>query len=171
MSRIAGSAAEVAIRDMRRRYVPLLSTLAAIFLSLMPLVSASAWVPNLGFLVLITWRLMRPEIWQAHVALGLGLAADLVSGAPLGQYMLLWTLVFLGFDYLDTWLGMRDYWLDWAAAAAAIALHSAGVWYIALLMGSDIGFPVMVPQLLLSILAYPVAARLVLALDRWRLAR
>jgi len=171
MSRIAGSNAEVAIRDLRRRYVPLLSTLAAIALTLMPLVAASPWIPNLGFLVLITWRLLRPEIWSAQVALGLGLAADLISGAPLGQSMLLWTAAFLAFDYCDGLFGVRDYWLDWVLAAAAIFFHSLGVWYIALLMGSETSFWIMVPQLALSVLAYPIAARLVLALDRWRLMR
>ena len=171
MSRIAGSETEVVIGDLRRRYVPLVSTIAAIALSLLPIVATSLWVPNLGFLILVTWRLMRPEIWSAQVALALGLAADLVSGAPLGQSMLLWTCVFLGFDYADSLLGVRDYWLDWVLAAAAIVFHSVGVWYIALLMGSDIGFRVMTPQMILSVLFYPVAARLVLALDRWRLAR
>jgi rod shape-determining protein MreD len=172
MSRIAGSETEVAIRDFRRRYVPLISTLAAILLgAFVPLVAASPWVPNLGFLILLTWRLMRPEIWPVWAAAGFGIAADIVSGAPLGQSTLLWTLIFLGLDSLDAWMGVRDYWLDWAAAAAAILFHSVGVWYIALLMHSEIAFPVMVPQLVMSVLAYPIAARIILSLDRWRLAR
>lgn len=171
MSRIAGSEAEVAIRDLRSRYVPLLSTLAAIFLALLPIVAESPFVPNLGFLMLITWRLMRPEIWRAQTALGLGLAADLVSGAPPGQSMLLWTATFLAFDYVDSLLGVRDYWLDWVLAAMALFFHSAAVWYIALLSGSDISYMVMVPQLAISILAYPVAAQIVVGLDRWRLSR
>lgn len=171
MSRIAGSNTEVVIGDLRRRYVPLASTIAAILLALLPIVSVTLWVPNLGFLALITWRLVRPEIWTAQVALGLGLFADLISGAPLGQSMLLWTAIFLGFDYADSLLGVRDYWLDWLLAAAAILGHGVGVWYIALLMGSDINIKVMIPQFILSILFFPVVARLVLALDRWRLAR
>ncbi len=171
MSRIAGSETEVVIGDLRRRYVPLISTVFAMLLGLMPVVVSTLWMPDLAFLVLITWRLMRPEIWQAQVALGLGLLADLVSGAPPGQSMLLWTIIFLGLDYADHLLGVRDYWLDWVLAAAAILFHSAGVWYIALLMGAHMSFLVMVPQLILSILLYPLMARIVLRLDRWRLAR
>jgi rod shape-determining protein MreD len=171
MSRIAGSEAEVAIRDFRRRYVPLVSTIAGMAMILLPVIATAPWAPNFGFLMLITWRLLRPEIWPAQVALGLGFLADLVSGAPLGQSMLLWTATFLAFDYVDSLLGLRDYWLDWALAAAAILFHSVGVWYITLLIGSDVGFSIMIPQLILSILAYPIAARLVLALDRRRLAR
>ena len=172
MSRIVGSETEVAIRDLRRRYVPLSSTLVAILLgAMLPLVAESPWVPNLGFLMLITWRLMRPEIWPVWAAAAFGLVADLVSGAPLGQSTLLWTAVFLGLESLEAWMGVRDYWLDWGAAAAALLFHSVGVWYIALLMGSDTRYWIMAPQLALSVLAYPIAARLVLALDRWRLAR
>jgi rod shape-determining protein MreD len=171
MSRIAGSQTEVAIRDIRRRYVPLASTFVAMALILLPIVAAAPWIPNLGFLMLITWRLLRPEIWPAQAALGLGFAADLLSGAPLGQAMLIWTVTFLALDYIDSLLGVRDYWLDWALAAAAILFHSLMVWYITLLMGADIAFPVMIPQLALSVLAYPLVARVVLALDRWRLMR
>jgi len=171
VSRIAGSETEVVIGDLRRRYVPLISTIFAMLLGLLPVVNSSLWVPDLAFLVLVTWRLVRPEIWQAQVALGLGLLADLISGAPLGQSMLLWTLVFLGLDYADYLLGVRDYWLDWTLATAAILFHTAGVWYIALLMGAKVSVLVMLPQLILSILAYPLVARLVLRLDRWRLAR
>jgi len=171
MSRIAGSSTEVAIRDFRSRWVPMLSTLAAILLALLPFVPASPLIPNLGFLMLITWRLLRPEIWSAQAALGFGLAADLVAGNPIGQSMLLWTITFLAFDYVDSRLGFRDYMMDWLLAAAALLFHGAGIWYIALLMGSETRFTVMIPQIGLSILAYPIAARLVLALDRWRLAR
>lgn len=171
MARIAGSSAEVAIRELRRRWVPALSTVAAILLALLPIVASAPLLPDFGFLVLITWRLLRPEIWTARTALGLGLLSDLVAGHPLGQGMLLWTSAFLMLDLIDTRLGFRDYWMDWLIAAAMLFFQIVGSWYIALLMGSDVRFAVMVPQIGLSILAYPVAARLVLGLDRWRLMR
>ena len=171
MSRIAGSNTEVAIRDMRRRWVPLLSTVVAILLAALPIVASSPLLPDFGFLMLITWRLLRPEIWTAQMALALGLLSDLVTGHPLGQGMLLWTTTFLAIDLIDTRLGFRDYWMDWLIAAGALIFQTVGAWYIALLMGSDIRLMVMVPQIGLSILAYPVAARIVLGLDRWRLMR
>lgn len=171
MSRIAGSSAEVAMRDLRRRFVPTAATIAAILLALLPIVMTAPLIPDLGFLMLITWRLLRPEIWSAQAALGLGLLSDLVAGHPLGQSMALWTMTFLAFDLLDSRLGFRDYLMDWLLAAGAIIFHTFGVWYIALLMGSDVRFTIMIPQIGLSVLAYPLAARLVVALDRWRLAR
>lgn len=171
MSRIAGSSTEVAIRDYERRFVPAASTLLASALSLLPIVATAPLVPDFGFLVLITWRLLRPEIWRAHAALGLGLFNDLVTGHPIGQSMALWTMAFLILDFVDSRLGFRDYWVDWLFAAAAIIFHTAGVWYVARLMGSEISIMAMVPQIIFSILAYPIVARAVLALDRWRLAR
>ena len=171
MSRIAGSSAEVAIRAWRRRFVPLASTIAAILLSLWPLVVSAPLIPDLGFMALVTWRLLRPEIWSAQVALGLGLLNDLVSGNPLGQSMLLWTAAFLAFDLIDSRLGFRDYLMDWLIGAGAIIFHTVGAWYIALLVGSDVRFTIILPQMGLGILAYPLMARLVLALDRWRLMR
>ncbi len=171
MSRIAGSSTEVAIRDLRNRLVPTISTIAAILLVLLPFVASVPLVPDLGFLFLITWRLLRPEIWTANTALALGLLNDLVAGNPLGQSMLLWTAAFLALDFIDARLGFRDYLMDWLIAAVLIALHTVGAWYIALLMKSDVPFMVVVPQMILGILAYPVAAQIVLALDRWRIGR
>lgn len=171
MSRIAGSSAEVAIRDYRRRFVPVGSTVLAILLSLLPIVSSAPLTPDLGFLVLVTWRLLRPEIWTPRSALALGLLSDLVGGHPLGQSMLLWTGAFLAFDMIDARLGFRDYVMDWLIGAGAIIFHTVGAWYIGLLMGGDVRFSVTFPQIGLGVLAYPLAARLVLALDRWRLSR
>jgi rod shape-determining protein MreD len=171
MSRIAGSPGAVLIREYKRRYVPLVTTLLAILLGLFPLVVTTPLLPDIGFLVLLTWRLLRPEIWVPVVALGLGLFDDLVSGHPLGQSMALWTSIFLAFDILDHRIDYKDFWFDWFYAAIAIFFHAAGIWYIAVLMDSHTPFAQLLPQIGFTILAYPVMARMVLGLDRWRLAR
>jgi rod shape-determining protein MreD len=128
-------------------------------------------IPDIGFLVLITWRLLRPEIWMPTVALGLGLLDDLVSGHPIGQSMALWTIIFLIFDMVDNRIDYKDFWFDWFYAGLAIILHTAGAWYIAMVMDSTSPFTQLLPQIGFTILAYPVMARLILGLDRWRLAR
>lgn len=171
MSFIAGSSRDLRIRDYRRRFVPTLSTLCASLLALLPIVMTAPVIPDFAFLVLLAWRLLRPEIWPAQAALPLGLFNDLVAGHPLGQSMALWTILFLACDYLDSRLGFRDYWMDWLLAALAIGLYIVAGWYIAALMGSAIELSVLWPQIALSMLVYPIVARLVLGLDRWRLAR
>jgi rod shape-determining protein MreD len=110
-------------------------------------------------------------MWQAHTALPLGLFDDLIAGHPLGQSMALWTIGFLIFDFVDSRVGWRDYWTDWLFASAAIAFYSGGTWYVGRIMGSQAPFVVALPQLLLSIIAYPLVALVVVGLDRWRLAR
>jgi rod shape-determining protein MreD len=171
VSRIAGSITDVWLQEARRQYLPIISTVVASLLILLPIVTSSPLIPDLGFLVLIAWRLLRPEMWTTTTALPLGLFNDLVAGHPIGQSMALWTTVFLAFDIMDVRLMWRDYWIDWFAAALAIGFYTFGCWYIGWLMGSRINFGVMLPQLGVSVLAYPVIAWIVLALDRWRLSR
>jgi rod shape-determining protein MreD len=169
MNRIAGSPGALLYREGKRRYVPVGTTLLAILLGLLPLNTSHALLPDLGFLVLLAWRLLRPEIWLASAALGFGLFDDLVSGHPIGQSMALWTSIFLLLDLLEHRLHYKDFWFDWLYAAGAIIFHTVGAWYIGVLMGSPSLIQQLLPQLVVTILAYPVAARLVLGLDRWRL--
>jgi len=157
--------------ERRRQAVPLISVLAACLLDLLPIVAQQPLIPDFAFLTLIAWRLLRPEIWSAQTALPLGLFNDLVAGHPLGQSMALWTITFLAFDLIDSRVGWRDYWMDWLFAALAIIFYAFGSWYVARMMGARIEFVILVPQILLSLLFYPLVARLVLALDRWRLSR
>jgi len=171
VSRIAGSSRDVAILGFRRQAVPVLSTLAASLLDALPIVVSWPIVPDFAFLVLVAWRLLRPEIWQAHIALPLGLFNDLMAGHPIGQSMAVWTITFLAFELLDSRVGWRDYLLDWLFAGLAIVFNLVAGWYIARLMGARMEFEVLLPQLALSIFAYPLVARLVIGLDRWRLAR
>lgn len=171
MSRIAGSDADVAWQTARRRWIPIASTLAAMLIDALPIVATAPLVPDFAFLVLLAWRLLRPEMWQAQAALPLGFVNDLVAGHPIGQSMALWTSAFLLLDLIDSRVGWRDYWMDWLFAAALIILHTLGGWYVARLMGSSISFTIMLPQVVLAVFAYPLVARLVVRLDRWRLAR
>jgi rod shape-determining protein MreD len=171
MSRIALTQSDVRMKDFRRSYVPILSTVAACLLALLPVIVSSPVIPDLAFLVLISWRLLRPELWTATTALPLGLFNDLVAGHPLGQSMALWTIAFLVFDLIEARIVYKDYWMDWAFAALMIVGYTFGDWYIGRLMGSQMAFSILLPQLLAGILVYPVVARFILALDRWRLSR
>ncbi len=171
MSRIAGSSRDVALLGFRRKWVPILSTFAAALLALLPYVASRPIVPDFAYLVVLAWRLLRPEMWPAYMALPLGLFNDLVAGLPVGQSMALWTLTFLILDLVDNRAGWRDYWMDWLFAAAAILFYTAGGWYVARQMGGATPFTVLLPQLALSVFAYPLVARLVVALDRRRLQR
>lgn len=171
MSRIAATSGDVRMRALRRQFAPIASTLLACLIALLPTVMASPIVPDFGLLMLIAWRLLRPEIWSAPMVLPIGLFNDLVAGHPIGQSMALWTILFLIYDIMDARLVWRDYWMDWFVAALSIVFTAYGVWYVGQLMGNTIEFTIMLPQVGLAVLCYPIVARLVLILDRWRLAR
>ena len=156
-------------RPARLWLVPVLSTLAGSALSVSPFVVTVPLMPPLGLLMLVAWRLLRPEMWGAWVALPLGLADDLIVGAPLGSGMAVWTIVLLGLDVADHRLLWRDYWADWGLAIAALSFATLAAWAIALFSGGA-GPPwTAAVQALFAALLFPTAARLCRMLDKWRL--
>jgi rod shape-determining protein MreD len=171
MSRIALTSRDVTMKRVRRAYVPVGSTILAILVVVLPVIVTTPLVPDFGYIFLVAWRLLRPEIWTARSALPLGALSDLVSGHPLGQSMALWTLTFLILDLIESRAVFRDYWLDWILASLLILFYTAATWFFARLMGSSSSFSILWPQIALSILVYPIVARIVVALDRWRLTR
>ncbi|HXH52797.1 MAG TPA: rod shape-determining protein MreD [Sphingomicrobium sp.] len=152
-------------------YVPAISVLAASYLSALPIVSQTGWWPDFGFLVLIAWRLLRADAWPAWWAAPLGLAHDLLTGSPIGLSVALWTAAMLALDMADRRTMWRDYWLEWALAAVLLFASETAEWRVADWMGASFPFVSIVPPLLISIFAFPVAAWLVGRIDAWRLGR
>jgi len=171
MSRIALTEGDFRRKALRRQYVPIGSVLLAAMLALLPIVATAPLIPDIAFLLLLAWRLLRPEVWPATAAIPLGLFNDLVAGHPIGQSMMLWTMVMLAFDFADSRSLYRDYWMDWFFAALAIIGYVLGGWAVAAYMGSAAPVTTMLPIAAASVLAFPLAAQLALALDRWRLTR
>lgn len=156
---------------LRSQVTPIASTLFASALALLPIVSAAQLLPNFGLLALLSWRLLRPEMWTARIGLALGFAHDLITGGPLGLAMSLWTFLLLMFDFVDSRLLWRDYWIEWGLAAIAIATASAFEWKVADLMGAAGPIHTILPHILISVLCFPAMLALIAALDRWRLRR
>jgi len=155
----------------RLQVLPIASTLIGSCVGLLPFISTAPVLPPFGLLMALGWRLLRPELWPAWMALPLGLADDLITGTPLGTAMTLWTIAFLGIDLVDTRPMWRDHWLDWWIAAIAILFCAFGQSAIgAFVSGGGTLWP-MVPPTILAILAFPPVARLCAALDRWRLSK
>ena len=80
------------------QYVPAITVLIACLLTALPIVSTSGWYPDLGFLFLIAWRLLRADVWPAWWAAPLGLFNDLVTGHPVGFSIAVWTAAMLLLD-------------------------------------------------------------------------
>ena len=156
---------------LRGQVTPIASTLFASSLSLLPIVSTAQLLPDFGLLALLAWRVLRPELWGARVGLTLGLAHDLITGGPLGLAMTLWTLLLLSFDFIDSRLLWRDYWVEWFFAGLAIATASAFEWKVADLMDAAGPMHTILPHILVSVLFFPAMLKIIAALDRWRLRR
>lgn len=154
---------------LKAKVVPVVSTILASALSLLPIVSHAQLLPDFGLLALLSWRLLRPEMWSARVGLGLGLAQDLITGEPLGLAISLWTFLLLAFDFVDNRLLWRDHWIEWLLAAFAIAFASATEWKVSDLMGAAGPIHTILPHIVISVLLFPAMLKVIVALDRWRL--
>jgi rod shape-determining protein MreD len=152
-------------------YLPAVSVVAASLLSALPIVSTSGWYPEFGFLVLIAWRLLRSDPWPAWWAAPLGLANDLITGAPIGLSVALWTATMILLDLVDRRTIWRDYWIEWALAALLLLFNELVERWVAGMMGAAVPIVSVAPPLLISVFAFPIAAWAVARLDHWRLGR
>ena len=173
MARTALSAGRPIGRGPQRlaMLVPAASVVAASLLAALPIVSTSGWFPDFGFLALISWRLLRADPWPAWWAAPLGLVNDLFTGYPIGFSIALWSATMLALDLIDRRTMWRDYWIEWMVAGVLIALDEWLLWRVARLSGANVPFVVMIPQLLISICAFPLSAWAVSRVDAWRLGR
>lgn len=153
----------------RAHVVPIVSTVGGSALAALPLVAAAPILPPFGLLMALSWRLLRSELWRPWVALPLGAADDLLTGAPLGSAMILWTTCFLVLDVVDNRLIWRDHWQDWLITAVALAACLSGSWLFVLLDGGGSRVTLIVPQLVVAVFCVPMATRLCARMDRWRL--
>ncbi len=147
---------------------PVATVMLGSMLTVLPVIAQSPVLPPLGLLMLLSWRLLRPELWQAWIGLPLGLFDDVMSGQPLGSSMFLWTVTLIVIDFSETRLLWRDYWQDWLLATGAIILCLTGGYLFARLTGGGGTIMLIAPQILWSVLLYPFVARQCARLDRWR---
>ncbi len=163
MSQVHGPFDEAPDRSFRR-FVPAISVLIASSLTLWPFIASFPVFPPFGLLVLLGWRLTRPESLRIWAPLPLGLFDDLVSGQPLGNAMLFWTLCFFMIDLIDQRVVYRDFWQDWLIAAGAIGFCLILGRLVAAPIGAHVDTVLML-QIVVSILLFPLAARICAMLD------
>jgi rod shape-determining protein MreD len=145
----------------------LLGSLLPVFLiaDVMPL------VPPLGFLIFLGWRLMRPGLMPLWVGVPLGAFDDLFSGQPFGSAILLWSLTMIGLEILETRIPWRGFWQDWFTAGLVIVIYILAAMTVSGATLNSHLLIAMLPQIFLSVLIYPLVARLIAWFDRFRLSR
>ncbi|MGN6621605.1 MAG: rod shape-determining protein MreD [Sphingomonas sp.] len=147
--------------------LPIASVLLASLVTIVPMIASHPVLPPFGLMMLLGRRLLRPELFKIWAAAPFGLFDDLVSGQPLGSAILLWTIIFFVIELFDTRLVWRDFWQDWLIAAGAIAFALIGGRLIASPIAAHVD-TMLVVQILVSVMLFPLIARFVAWLDRKR---
>src|SRR3546814_13783426 len=94
-----------------------------------PMIAVTPSLPPFGLLLLLPWRLLRPELWPLWIAFPLGLFDDIMSGQPLGSAMFLWTATLIGLEAMNSRLLWRDYLPDWLIASIWTSFCLQGGFY------------------------------------------
>ena len=151
------------------RSLPWISIMLA---SLMPawiLIASAPVMPPVAFLMLLAWRQLRPGLLPVWAGLPLGLFDDLYSGQPFGSAVLLWSAALIVLELIEARFPWRSLLLEWLIAAVLATAYIVLGLAAANLGGASSTLKTIVPQIVSSILAYPLLGRMVAALDRVRL--
>jgi rod shape-determining protein MreD len=151
--------------------VPWASVMLGSLLPQLLVASAVPLVPPLGYLMLLSWRLVRPGLLPVWAGFPLGAFDDLFSGQPFGCAIVLWSATMIGIEIVETRFPWRGFFQDWIVGSVIVT------WYLvlaALFSGGQVTASmllVLLPQLVLSIALIPLLSRFVAGLDRFRLTR
>lgn len=151
--------------------VPYVSIMLASSLPVLLIADTMPLLPAFGFLMLLAWRMVRPGLLPLWAGAPLGAFDDLVSGQPFGSAVLLWSLAMIAIEVIETRFPWRGFWQDWFTASVIAVSY----WFVSLLVSGASLTPQMLgvaaPQALIGVLLYPIIARMVAGLDRFRLSR
>lgn len=175
-SGIGASSDEIVRKRINRAPLPLLaiglpwaSVILASMASFSPIIASAPVLPPLAYIMLLGWRMLRPGMLPVWAGLPLGLIDDLYSGQPFGSGILLWSLTMLAMEVIDERFLWRGFGQDWMAASLLTSIYLV---LCATLAGIATGYPlpiVIVPQMLMSMMLYPVVTGIIALLDRARL--
>lgn len=165
-------------RKINRTHSPLLAQalpwatiLFGSLVPLLPIIAPGPISPPFGFMLMVAWRLIRPGLLPSWAGFPLGLVDDLFSGQPFGSGILLFSLTMLALEILEERFPWRGFWQDWSTAAVVIAAYLISA---AVLSGTQPNLHLMLlilPQIALSILLFPILTRVIAWLDALRLTR
>ena len=151
--------------------VPAFTIMLGSILPVLPIAGVMPIIPPIGFMLFLGWRLMRPGLLPLWAGLPLGAFDDLFSGQPFGSAIFLWSITMIVVELFESRYPWRGFWQDWLTAG----LIALGYLFLQLVFsGTSPSINHIVaagPQVLLSILIYPIIARLVAWFDRMRLLR
>lgn len=151
------------------RGTPWLCVMLSSLLPGLALIASAPVLPAFGFLVFISWRQLRPGLLPVWAGLPLGMFDDLFSGQPFGSAVLLFSAAAIALDVIEARLPWRNFLTEWLVATGMIIVYVVLALALANLSGAHTPLRVTWPQIVISILAYPLVGRFVALSDRLRL--
>lgn len=133
------------------------------------LIASAPVLPPLGFLIFVAWRQLRPGLLPMWAGLPLGLFDDLFSGSPFGTAALLWSVSTIVLDNVEARLPWRNFLTEWLVAIGLIIAYIVLCLGVANVAGASAPLQVIVPQVVISVIVYPLVGRFVALMDRVRL--
>lgn len=138
---------------------------------ILPVIASAPVLPPLGFITFLAWLLYRPGLMPFWAPIPLGLIDDLLSGQPIGSAVLLWSTTMLAIEAVEARLPWRGFRQDWLTASIILTFYLI---FAAMISGVVPSLPLLVSigiQLSVSVLIFPLVAKLVSLLDQFRLRR
>lgn len=154
---------------IKLRLYPILSVIIASALPmLLPIITSMPLLPPFGFMLLLAWRILRPGLWPIWIGAPLGLVDDLFSGQPLGSAILIWSIAMVLLDLADQRFLFRSFWQDWLIASLLILFAIVIAYAINVVNGARIVPLILLPQILLSMVLFPLILRVTARIDARR---
>lgn len=151
--------------------VPWLTIALASMVPTLPLIASAPILPPFAYMLLLGWRQMRPGLLPVWAGLPLGAIDDIYNGMPFGSAILLWSLSMIALDLLEARFPWRNFLQEWVVASALMAGYILLCLGIVNVAGGSVMPQVVLLQILLALLMYPLVGRAVAAFDRFRLLR
>ncbi|MEW9856842.1 rod shape-determining protein MreD [Novosphingobium sp. M1R2S20] len=148
---------------------PWITVMLASVLPGLALIASVPFVPPFGFLMFISWRQLRPGLLPVWSGLPLGMFDDLYSGQPFGSAVLLFSAAAIVLDMVEARLPWRNFLTEWLVAIVLIIAYIIAGLVLANIGDAQTPLRVTWPQIVISVLAYPLVGRFVALADRLRL--
>jgi rod shape-determining protein MreD len=144
--------------ELLRRLVPSFTVLLGLLLMALPLPLAWGVMPHLALLLVVLWASIQPRLMPVWAAFLLGLAADLLFGAPIGIWALLFPAAVAAVRLAESRVEGHSLALDWAFASLIAGVALLLAWQALHFLGSSPPLLPFLVQALLTLLAYPPVA-------------
>ncbi|WP_199554311.1 rod shape-determining protein MreD [Sandaracinobacteroides hominis] len=141
-----------------RRMVPSATVFLSMLVMTLPMPFAWGVMPNLALLFVIIWSSLQPRLMPSWAAFGLGLFADLLFGGPIGVWALLYPACAIAVGMAESRAEGHSLNIDWAFASVLLILAQLLCWQFLHFTGWEAPLLPLMVQVLITILAYPLAA-------------